>query len=115
MERDRRYRGCLDHHTSAFSGPCRSHDSVSQSLFLRIAEEVRASIEALRFPKCSSPELRITTSVGFAVGQISLEELGTESSIGGAGRLVATADECLYEAKAGGRNCAVGREIADPS
>ncbi len=79
----------------------------------RIAEEVRAVIEGLDFPDADAEGLSVTTSVGYAVGQVLEGDLAEEgSATGGAHRLVAAADENLYAAKREGRNRAVGQEMS---
>jgi two-component system, cell cycle response regulator len=62
-----------------------------------LANRLRAGVERLSIP-WESRTLRVTVSVGVA----SLSECGPKAT---ADALVALADERLYDAKAGGRNC----------
>ncbi|SEG18268.1 sensor domain-containing diguanylate cyclase [Marinobacterium lutimaris] len=65
------------------------------------AESLRLAIEQLNIPHASSEVSgRLTISLGFAVCIPGNDSASTE--------LIVKADECLYRAKAGGRNQAVG-------
>jgi diguanylate cyclase (GGDEF)-like protein len=62
----------------------------------RLAERLRAGIEALEIPRLSgSGSMRVTASVGVAALPESAEDVE---------RLIAAADAALYEAKRGGKN-----------
>lgn len=66
-----------------------------------VAERARQCVEALRFPAVH-PSARLTLSLG--VAELAPNDLMQEGS---KGSLIKRADEALYRAKDGGRNCAV--------
>lgn len=61
---------------------------------LRVAQRLRAAVEAIDFRSLTGEVIRLTVSVGGAVA-------GKENNLGD---LMREADGCLYEAKRGGRN-----------
>ncbi|MBA4031890.1 MAG: hypothetical protein C0478_13510 [Planctomyces sp.] len=72
----------------------------------RLAERIRENVAKENFRFGSTP-VKVTVSVGSA---IAIPRRG-ETGIGE--RLIAVADECLYEAKRGGRNRTVIRHVMD--
>ncbi len=71
---------------------------------LKVAEALRASVEALAIPHAYS---NVAPYVSISVG-VAFKKLDTTLF---AKELLKWADEALYEAKARGRNCVVGHEI----
>jgi len=82
-----------------------------QTAASRIAEEVRSAVESLTFDGTDADGIRVTASVGYAVGMVEEGDLDDSSAAGGATRLVGAADVCMYQAKAAGRNRVVGVKL----
>ena len=75
----------------------------------RIAEEIRERVGIMEVD-AGKHVIRITASIGLAVGTVTRQQLGMESIAGGATHLLALADQELYKAKARGRNRVSGIE-----
>jgi diguanylate cyclase (GGDEF)-like protein len=70
----------------------------------RLAEQIRQAVERAMIPLpagCEAPSIRITVSVGVAA-----IDAGSASVLSTPEALVRAADQAVYAAKAGGRNCA---------